>query len=316
MSSTPYHQQHLQVNGGHSLYVAQYGKPDGAPCVVLHGGPGSGCQPSMLAWFDLSAQRVVLFDQRGAGKSLPQGELVNNDSHRLVADIESVRKALGIPRWSVVGGSWGATLALLYAGQHSAHIDRLILRGSFLASAREMHWFFQGLQAMVPVAWDALTAGWSAHQKQHVLPTLCQLLLQGDAGAAHDAARRWSRYEDSIMGVMGGTAMTAPASDEPVSARTLGKYRLQAHYLSQGCFTTESQLFRMARQLRRVPTIIVHGSHDLVCPPENALRLHRFMPHAQLRWVMKGSHTPSDPLIAQALKEAVAQWRSRDQGGS
>lgn len=309
MSVTPYHQQHLQLDDGHALYVAQYGKHDGRASVVLHGGPGSGCQPSMLEWFDLRSQRVVLFDQRGAGKSLPHGELVNNDSHRLVADIETLRTALGITRWSVVGGSWGATLALLYAGKHTSHIDSLILRGSFLSSAREMDWFFQGLKSMVPVAWDALTAGWSTQQKQQVLPTLCQMLLRGSVEAANDAARRWSQYEDSIMRVMGGTAMMAPATDEPVTARTLGKYRLQAHYLSQGCFTSERQLFRMARQLRQVPAILIHGSHDLVCPPENALRLHRFMPHAQLRWVMKGSHTPADPLIAQALNEAVAEFK-------
>ena len=288
MSTTPFHQQQIATGDGHTLHVAQYGRPDGPAAVVLHGGPGSGSQLSMLDWFDLNRQRVVLFDQRGAGQSLPHGDILNNDSHRLVADIELLRRTLNISRWLVVGGSWGATLALLYAGQHRAQVSGLIIRGSFLGSAREMHWFFHALRALVPEGWARLTAGWRADQ-------------------------RWSDYEDAIMRVMSGGAREnkkeTPPNDAPAlaSARTLGKYRLQAHYLSQSCFTSEKKLFRLARRLDTVPTILIHGSHDLVCPPENALRLQRFMPHAQLRWVMKGTHTTADASIAQALTEAVRE---------
>ena len=307
MSATAFDQQYIATGDGHALYVAQYGKPDAPAAVVLHGGPGSGTQPSVLDWFDLSRQRVVLFDQRGAGLSRPHGEISNNDSHKLVADIELLRTTLGIPHWMVVGGSWGATLALLYAGSHSRQIDALILRGSFLASAREMQWFFQSLSAIVPAGCQRLTHGWSSVEKADVLGKLSGMLLHGDADAASDAARRWSVYEDDIMRIMSGAA---PREDDgnnnaPLNARTLGKYRLQAHYLSNQCFTSEEHLLGIATMLVDVPCTIIHGTHDLVCPPENASILARCMPHARLNWVGKGGHTPADPLIAKALSDAI-----------
>ncbi len=190
MPHQPFDQQDLPVGDGHTLRVAQYGRPDGSAAVVLHGGPGSGTQPSVLEWFDLERQRVVLFDQRGAGQSLPQGEILNNNSAKLVADIELIREHLHIDRWMVVGGSWGATLALLYAGRHANRISAMILRGSFLASQRELHWFFQSLRAMVPHAWEQLTLGWDDEQKEQVLDTLSHRLLHGSERDAEDAATR------------------------------------------------------------------------------------------------------------------------------
>ena len=313
MSTTAFDQQNLITPDGHTLYVAQYGQVAGPAAVVLHGGPGSGTQPSVLEWFDLSRQRVVLFDQRGAGLSQPQGEIAHNDSNKLVADIELIRSHLNISRWMVVGGSWGATLALLYAGQFTQHVSALVLRGSFLASAREMTWFFQSLQAMVPQAWACMTQDWNEQQQSNVLQTLCQALLHGSSEQANDAARRWALYEEAIMQAMAGQMMsesivpsaTASQSEKPVSVRTLNKYRLQAHYLSHACFTSEADLQSMTAQLADTPAILIHGTHDLVCPPENAMRLKQAMPHAQLRWVAKGGHTPADAGIAAALKQAV-----------
>lgn len=308
MSATAFDQRHLETGDGHTLHVAQYGKPDAPAAVVLHGGPGSGTQPSVLDWFDLNSQRVVLFDQRGAGLSQPHGEIHHNDSHKLVADIELLRTTLGISSWMVVGGSWGATLALLYAGMHRQHVQSLVLRGSFLASSREMQWFFQSLSAMVPEAWQGLTHGWSADEKADVLRKLCNMLLEGDAQAAQDAAMRWSLYEEDIMRAMAGTAPREPGSQHASpSPRTLGKYRLQAHYLSHQCFTSEDALLRIAGSLNGMRCTIIHGAHDLVCPPENAMRLKHFMPHARLHWVSKGSHTPADPLIAKALTDAIRE---------
>jgi proline iminopeptidase len=310
-------QFHLNVGDGHALYVAQYGQPDGPAAIVLHGGPGSGTQPSVLEWFDLSRQRVVLFDQRGAGRSTPSGGIAHNDSQALVADIERLRTRLSITRWMVVGGSWGATLALLYAGAHPERISALVLRGSFLASEREMQWFFQSLKAMVPSGWAAMTAGWSTAQKSQVLVTLSQSLLHGSDAEARDAARRWASYEDSVMQAMNGKPGTVSARSAPnalnkpnapvpdASDRVLGKYRLQAHYLSQGCFTSEQALLDIARGLTTMPVAIIHGTHDLVCPPENAARLAAAMPGAELHWVARGGHTPADPGIAAALRSAV-----------
>ena len=307
MSATPFSEQQQPTGDGHTLYVAQYGQPDGPAAVVLHGGPGSGTQPSVLDWFDLNRQRVVLFDQRGAGRSGPHGEIANNDSARLVADIEMLRTSLNIQRWMVVGGSWGATLALLYAGQHSERVNGLVLRGSFLASPREMHWFFQSLQAMVPQGFARLTAGWSDAEKASVLATLSQQLLHGSQAAALEAAGRWSQYEDAVMQAIAGKLESGDSGTAEVSLRTLGKYRLQAHYLSNGCFTSEAALLQIASRLHAVPTVIVHGTHDLICPPHNAVLIKQAMPHALLRWVSKGGHTPADGGIAEGLKQAVRE---------
>ncbi len=328
----PFDQQNLPTGDGHFLYVAQYGRPDGAPAVVLHGGPGSGTQPSLLDWFDLDTQRVVLFDQRGAGRSLPQGSLIHNDSPRLVGDIEHIRAHLGIARWLVVGGSWGATLALLYARAHAERISGLVLRGSFLGSERELHWFFQSLRAMVPAGWAQMTAGWDDAARDAVLPTLAHALLHGDDANARDAARRWGQYEHAVMEAMAGklaapgnstrssTSITpatsteshkasAASGDDAATTRMLNKYRLQAHYLTQHCFCSEAELLEACQRLSatpKVPVVLVHGTHDLVCPPENALWLQHALPHARLQWVEKGGHTPADPGIAAALKQAIA----------
>jgi proline iminopeptidase len=266
----------------------------------------------VLEWFDLSRQRVVLFDQRGAGQSQPQGELVNNDSQRLVADIELIRSHLGIEQWMVVGGSWGATLALMYAAAHADRIRGLVLRGSFLASERELRWFFQSLRAMVPVAWAQMTHGWSEAQQADVLRTLSQGLLGNDAAAANDAALRWANYEMALMRAMDGkldSPTTSTTTDAPVSARTLGKYRLQAHYLSQHCFCTEADLLQAAAAMRDKPMVIIHGTHDLICPPENAMKLTAANPKARLVFVERGTHTPADPSIAAALQHAIAELR-------
>jgi proline iminopeptidase len=309
MPHASFDQFDLPVGDGHTLYVAQYGQPDGPAAVVLHGGPGSGTQPSVLDWFDLSVQRVVLFDQRGAGRSSPQGGLAGNDSRKLVEDIERLRAHLGIDRWMVVGGSWGATLALLYAGTHAERVSALVLRGSFLASPREMTWFFQSLRALVPAGWQRMTDGWDDAQKADVLRTLADALLLGDAAQASDAARRWSDYESAVMEAMAGRLDGASTAAGELPPRVLHKYRLQAHYLTHGCFTSEEALLQLAGSLRQTPAIIIHGTHDLVCPPENALKLARAMPHAQLRWVANGGHTPADPGIAQGLRTAVAALR-------
>jgi len=306
MSVTPFDQQNLPTGDGHTLFVAQYGQPDAPAAVVLHGGPGSGTQPSVLEWFDLERQRVVLFDQRGAGQSQPQGEIINNESTKLVADIEMIRERLGIERWVVIGGSWGATLALLYAAQHARRIRAMVLRGSFLASQRELHWFFQSLRAMVPQAWEQLTLGWQEEQKRQVLATLGKQLLHGSEQEAEDAATRWGAYEEAIMQAMSGK-LALPTAPSKASARAIGKYRLQAHYLLNACFMQEADVLAAAQALAGTPTVIVHGSHDLVCPPENAARLGKLMPHARLHWVPRGGHTPADPLIAAALREAVLE---------
>jgi proline iminopeptidase len=298
----PFDHGYFSVGAGHQLYFAQYGQPDAPAAIVLHGGPGSGCRPSMLDWFDLSRQRVILLDQRGAGKSTPSGSITDNRTADLVEDIERLRIKLGIENWLVVGGSWGATLALTYAGKYLGALRGMVLRGTFLASPRELDWFFQSVGALVPQAWARMTTGWRAQERQAVLQTLNGLLQSGTPDQRADAALRWAEYEDAVMQAMlGGTESSPP----PLAENAITKYTLQAHYLSQACFTSERALFRCARRASHIPTTVIHGTHDLICPPENAVRLLRFMPQAKLRWIENGTHTPADPAIAEALRLAI-----------
>lgn len=296
------HQGYLPVDNGHAVYFSEHGNASGPASVVLHGGPGSSCNLSMLDWFDLSRQRVILLDQRGAGKSVPAGGLTHNTTAQLVSDIEQLRQSLQIARWSVVGGSWGSTLGIVYAGIFPQAVSSLILRGVFLASQREMRWFFQSLAALVPQAWRQLTSGWTSQQKSNVLQSLTALLHNGTPAEMQDAAQRWNDYEAAIMQAMTGQP---PARQPQNLEKLINKYRLQSHYLSQHCFLNTRTVFRHARAAGKVPTVIVHGTHDWICPPENVIHLQRFMPNAAVRWVEKGTHTTSDPAICAALSSAV-----------
>jgi proline iminopeptidase len=298
---------YLPVDGGHRLYFAEFGRRDAPLSLVLHGGPGSGCRPSMLDWFDLDRQRVVLLDQRGAGRSLPPGETANNRTPDLVEDMERLRTHLRVARWMLVGGSWGATLALCYAGRYPAAVRAMVLRGVFLGSRSETEWFFQGLRTMVPVAWRKLTAGWTAEQKRCVLQTLTAKLHSVTPQEQQAAARRWGEYEEAVIQAM--TGETGGQMSAAGDAGWTGKYRLQSHYLVNNCFLGQRALFRYARHASRIPTVVLHGTHDWICPPENAVRLIRFMPHAELRWIEKGTHMSSDPAIGEALRQAIRDLR-------
>lgn len=305
-SATCFHEAHLQVGNGHRVYYAQHGRRDAPAFLVLHGGPGSGCKPSMLEWFDLEQSRVVLLDQRGAGLSTPAGETAHNRTADLVGDIERLRLHLELDDWVLVGGSWGATLALCYADRFPQAVRGLVLRGVFLASRAELAWFFQSLQALVPAGWAALTAGWSRAMKQEVLQTLTTMLHSVSPQEQEEAARRWGNYEEAVMRAMAGQQATDSGYD-PAWVR---KYRLQSHYLSNGCFLRPCQVFRYARRLR-APAVLLHGTHDWICPPANAMQLVRFMPGAELRWVTGGAHGPSDPAMLAALRQAIRDIQAR-----
>ncbi|HBP29416.1 MAG: alpha/beta fold hydrolase [Advenella sp.] len=339
--SMPLSQGYLQTPDGHQLYYAEFGNVRAPAAVVLHGGPGSSSNLAMLDWFDLRRWRVVLFDQRGSGKSLPTGSLEHNTTAHLVDDIERLRQHLAISAWTVVGGSWGAYLALAYVARYAASIHHLVLRGTFLPSRLQLDWFFQQLQALVPQAWDSLTETMSDSEKESVLLTLADRLLGSDREKMSDAAERWSNYENNIMGSMmqgkpaqqassgqpaqkkhtqaQGSAAQAAASAQPqgedgerdqgqarAAARNIHKYRIQAHYLRHTGFI---DLPALLAQLRQVPvkTTLLHGTHDWICPAANVHMLQRFLPGADLCWVPGGTHTPSDPLILAALTDTMTR---------
>ena len=312
--TTAFDQGHLDVGHGHKIHYAQYGHAHGEPALVLHGGPGGKSSLAALKWFDLNRYRVILADQRGCGLSLPRGQIQHNNTQELILDIEKLRQHLHIQQWIVVGGSWGACLAVLYDGTFTQHLKALILRGSFLASQRELDWFFQGLRLMSPLAWDELTQGWNAQQKHHVLHTLQQAILKGTEQEARIAAQRWFQYESRIVGITSAdsntttptTSSTSPALPAVLASdEVLASYTIQAHYLAQHCFTSERAVFRLARKLTHCPVTLVHGKLDMICPPYNAFRLSRFIPHAKIHWVSQGGHIGADPHISQALHAAV-----------
>ena len=297
----PFAEGTLDVGDGHQLYYAQFGNPKAAASVVLHGGPGSSCNSAMLEWFDLSRHRVVLFDQRGCGRSTPKGGLASNTTQDLVEDIDRLRRHLGISTWLVVGGSWGAMLGLVYAGTYPASVHGMVLRGVFLPGEEQLNWFFQELKALVPMAWSDLTAGMTSAESIAVLPTLTHRLLSGTPVIAEDAAARWERYEDAVMAAMLGGQVH---SQGPRQAGRLEKYRVQSHYLSKACFVTEQEIFRASQRIVVGP-VFVHGTHDWICPPDNVVRLMQALPQADVRWIDRGTHTPADPLIHEALRLAI-----------
>lgn len=302
MTTTPLTQGYLETADGHRVKYAQFGAPDGAAAVVLHGGPGSSSQLNMLDWFDLSRQRVLLLDQRGCGKSLPTGSLEHNTTPHLIEDIERLRVHLGIKSWVVVGGSWGAFLALAYAAAKPAAVRKLVLRGVFLPTEQQLDWFFQRLRLLMPLAWRELTFDMTARQADSVLHTLGLALLEGNEHRQAWAAGRWATYENRIMAAMAGQ----PLTDATVSADTarIHKYRIQAHYLLNHCFSDVPTVLRALRKTG-IGVVCVHGAHDWICPPANVALLSEALTDVDVRWVPRGTHTTADPSIRDALTLAL-----------
>lgn len=299
--SEPWSTDWLDVGEGHRLYVEQCGRPDGLPVLFLHGGPGSGCSPRHRQLFDPDLCRVVLFDQRGCGRSQPRGSVQANTSAHLVADIERLRQQLAIERWLVVGGSWGAGLALAYAAAHPAACAGLIVRGVFLGRASDLDWFFQQAWALVPEAWAALAELAPAEARSDLLPWL-HASLQGEQ--ALNCATAWEAWEASLSLQQRVLQRTGLTPDE--AAMLVDKYRVQSHYLIHGCFWGAQDLLARARGLGAVPTAILHGRLDTICRPQAALDLQQQLPGSRLQWVEDGGHSPFEPAMARALAQAVA----------
>lgn len=294
----------LDVGDGHRIYHEQCGSTQGLPVVFLHGGPGSGCSPRHRQLFDPQRCRVVLFDQRGCGRSLPSGSVQANTSAHLVADIERLRQHLGLERWLVVGGSWGAGLALAYAAAHPGSCLGLVLRGVFLGRASDMDWFFQQARQLLPDAWEALAQQAPAAARGDLLRWLSAGLLGGQPQQALARAKAWAAWEAA----MSQHQSVTPRSDvsEAHAVALVDKYRVQSHYLMNGCFWGDAGLLARARSLASVPTAILHGRLDWICRPQAAWELHRSLPGSRLQWVDGCGHSPFEPAMARALAQAVA----------
>ena len=297
----------LEVGDGHRLYYEQCGAAAGLPVVLLHGGPGGSCSPRHRELFDLSRCQLTLFDQRGCGRSLPRGALQANSSDRLVADIEKLRQHLGIERWLVAGGSWGAGLALAYAAAHPSACLGLLLRGVFLGRPSDLDWFFQQARQLLPDAWDALARQAPQAARGDLLAWLHQGLHGDQPQAALSRAIAWEAWESSVSQRRNVSSRSdAPAAED--AAALLDKYRLQSHYLANGCFWGEAPLLARTPALARLPTAILHGRLDWICRPEAAWDLHSSLPNSRLQWLDGCGHSPFEPAMARALRQAVSHF--------
>ena len=299
----------LAVGDGHQIYFEQCGVAAGIPVVFLHGGPGGGCSARHRELFDLTRYRVTLFDQRGCGRSVPLGTVQANTSDALVADIERLRQHLGIERWLVFGGSWGAGLALAYAAAHRSACMGLVLRGVFLGRASDLDWFFQHARQFLPDAW-ALLAAHAPHAAQgDLLPWLHVGLHGSDEQVALSRALAWEMWESSVSQRQSAPPRLAPPSTAETAA-LLAKYRVQSHYLINGCFwgEAESALLARAQSLAGLPTAILHGRLDWVCRPQSAWDLHQCLPGSRLQWLEACGHNPFEPALSQALAQALSHF--------
>lgn len=294
----------LDVGEGHRIYFEQCGRSGGLPVLLLHGGPGSGSSPLHRRLLDPSRCRLTLFDQRGCGRSQPRGELQANTSDHLVADIERLRARLGVERWLVVGGSWGAGLALAYAAAHPESCLGLVLRGVFLGRPSDLDWFFRQAGQLLPDAWEALAQPVPEAARTDLLRWLGKGLRDAPPEQAPAWALAWEAWELSLS--QHRRAMPRSVSPGDEAAALVDKYRVQSHYLMNGCFWGGTSLLERARLLERMPTAIVHGRLDWICRPQAAWALHQALPGSKLQWVEGGGHSPFEPAMARAFGHAVA----------
>ena len=288
----------LPVGGGHVLQVQEFGRADGIAAVLLHGGPGSGSSPLLRRFFDPARYRVICIDQRGAGASRPRGSVLHNRTADLLDDLRRVREQLGLARWLVVGGSWGATLALAHAAAEPAAVAGLLLRASFLARREDTEWFFQGAARECPQAWQNLASMAPPAQRAGLLHWLAQQL---EGGAAPAAALAWWRWEQALAGVTPATAEPDGAS----LAALVDRYRIQAHYLSHDCWLSVPTLLERCTAVPPVPTLLLHARDDRVCRAEGARALHARLPHSRLQWLDGAGHDPAHPAMAATMAAAL-----------
>jgi proline iminopeptidase len=303
----PYASGYLAAGGPHQLYWEQCGNPRGVPIVFLHGGPGAGSSPVHRRFFDPAHYRAVVFDQRGAGRSKPLGELTDNTTPHLVADIESLREHLGVERWIVFGGSWGSTLALAYAETHPDRVKALVLRGIFLCRRSEIAWFLYGMRAFAPEAWRVFAGHLPEAERGDLLGNYHRRLVDPDPAVHMPAAKAWSIYE--------GTCCTLLPSPETVASfaqdtLALGLARMEAHYFKHDIFLPDNSLLANVGRIRHIPAVIVQGRYDLVCPIETADELARAWPEAEYVIVPDAGHSAMEPGIRSALIEATDKFRT------
>jgi proline iminopeptidase len=304
----PFNQHVLTVSGGHKIYMEECGNPKGIPVVVLHGGPGGGCSPAMRRFFDPSAYRVILFDQRGCGRSRPFASVENNTTWDLVADIEAIRTRLGIEKWIVFGGSWGATLSLIYAQAHPERVMQIVLRGVFLGTQIELDWFYGGGAAHFwPDEWARFIAPIPEDERGDLITAYHQRLFGDDLEVQSRYARTWADWE-SALAVLEPGEQRGSAPTEYARAFS----RLENHYFINGIFLSEDQaILSNMHRIANIPGSIVQGRYDMICPPARAHALAELWPAAELQMVPAAGHALSEVPITAKLIEVMERIKTK-----
>ncbi len=307
----PYNSGMLPVSPLHTIYYEQCGNPEGAPVVFLHGGPGGGVIPDYRRYFDPEAYRIILFEQRGSGRSTPHAELEENTTWALVEDIEALRKHLGVDTWHVFGGSWGSTLALAYSETHPARVRSLTLRGIFLCRPKEINWFYQegGAGYVYPDVWEEYEKIIPAEERGDFVGAYHRRLTSEDPDVRLEAARAWSVWEGSTSKLFFDYSTIEKFADADFA---LAFARIECHYfMNNAFFPTDNYLIENVGKIRHIPAVIVQGRYDVVCPMVSAWELHRAWPEAEMRVIPDAGHAASEPGIIDALVESTDKFRNQ-----
>jgi proline iminopeptidase len=305
----PYASGHLDVGDGHRIYWERVGTPGAKPAVFLHGGPGGGLSPAQRRVFDPARYDVLLFDQRGCGRSTPHASLEANTTWDLVADIERLREMAGVDRWLVFGGSWGSTLALAYAETHPDRVSELVLRGIFLLRRWELEWYYQhGVSLIHPDKWEGFLAAIPEAERSDLMAAYRRRLVSPDRAVRVAAARAWSLWEGSTITLMPDPALTAVFEGEDYAVAFA---RIENHYFVHDAWLEPDQLLRDVGRIRHIPAVIVHGRYDMATPARNAWDLHKAWPEAEFHFVEGAGHAFSEPGILDRLVRATDAFAGR-----
>jgi proline iminopeptidase len=298
----PFDQRILDVGQGHRIYVEQCGNPEGVPVVVLHGGPGGGCSPAMRRYFDPTVYRVILFDQRGCGRSRPYASVEDNTTWHLVSDIETIRRTFDIEQWMVFGGSWGATLSLIYAQAHPDRVMQLILRGVFLMTQSELDWFYGGGAGKFwPETWARFANLIPENEHGNMIQAYHKRLFSGNMAEEIRYGRAWSAWENALASIhSNGSTGESPGEYARAFAR------LENHYfINDGFLEFDGQILANMGRISHIPGIIVQGRYDMICPPSSAWKLSELWPMSELKMVRNAGHALSEPGISAELVRAM-----------
>ena len=300
----PFHSFFLETDSKHAIYVEQSGNPDGIPVIFLHGGPCSGTKPSHRCFFNPQKYHIILMDQRGCGQSLPFGELEGNTTQDLIDDMESIRKQLGIAKWCLFSGSWGSTLALLYAQQHASRVAALVIRGVFLARQMDMDWFIKetGVGRIYPEKWLQLVNSLPKIDHENIVNSLYQAVFGADEVSKRRVTKAWMEWGGQVALMQDYQETGKP---QPITEKMLKQVQMEIHYAQHKYFISENQLLDNCDSLQNIPTFIVHGCNDLVCPLEAGLSLSKALPNAEYIVLPNAGHIASSDEMINALVDAT-----------